>query len=115
MCEGPPVIHSRARNITSSTRKPKSIAPSDISADRSRALLTRTVEREAALRGEALRRDLSALMADLHVTDGVDYQYDITYGFQGRDGRYAQSPAIGRLSTSNTRLNRVSPSCWEST
>lgn len=37
-----------------------------------------------------------ALYLDLHVTDGTDYQFDITYGFQGRDGRYAQSPAIGR-------------------
>jgi hypothetical protein len=36
------------------------------------------------------------LYFDIHVTDGVDYQYDVTYGFQGREGRYAQSPAIGR-------------------
>jgi murein tripeptide amidase MpaA len=33
---------------------------------------------------------------DLHVTDGMDYQYDITFGFDGWDGRYADSPAIGR-------------------
>ena len=33
---------------------------------------------------------------DLHVTDGMDYQYDITYGFDGWDGRYASSPAIGK-------------------
>lgn len=32
---------------------------------------------------------------DLHVTDGMDYQYDITFGFDGWDGRYADSPAIG--------------------
>ncbi len=32
---------------------------------------------------------------DLHVTDGMDYQYDITYGFDGWDGLYADSPAIG--------------------
>jgi len=43
-----------------------------------------------------LRRVDPALYLDIHVTDGVDYQYDITYGFLGRDGRYAQSPAIGR-------------------
>lgn len=43
-----------------------------------------------------LRRIDPALYLDIHVTDGVDYQYDITYGFQGREGRYAQSPAIGR-------------------
>ncbi len=43
-----------------------------------------------------LRRIDPALYLDIHVTDGVDYQYDITYGFHGRDGRYAQSPAIGR-------------------
>jgi len=36
------------------------------------------------------------LYFDVHVTDGVDYQYDITYGFMGHRGRYAQSPAIGR-------------------
>jgi murein tripeptide amidase MpaA len=33
---------------------------------------------------------------DLHVTDGMDYQYDITYGFDGWDGLYASSPAIGK-------------------
>lgn len=33
---------------------------------------------------------------DLHVTDGLDYQYDITYGFDGWDGLYADSPAIGK-------------------
>lgn len=32
---------------------------------------------------------------DLHVTDGMDYQYDITYWFDGWDGLYADSPAIG--------------------
>lgn len=32
---------------------------------------------------------------DLHVTDGMDYQYDITYGFDGWDGLYADSPSIG--------------------
>ncbi len=31
---------------------------------------------------------------DLHVTDGMDYQYDITYGFQGRDGSWTISPHI---------------------
>jgi hypothetical protein len=43
-----------------------------------------------------LRRIDPALYIDVHVTDGVDYQYDITYGFLGWNGRYAQSPAIGR-------------------
>lgn len=33
---------------------------------------------------------------DLHVTDGMDYQYDITYGFDGWNGLYADSPAIGK-------------------
>ncbi len=33
---------------------------------------------------------------DLHVTDGMDYQYDITFGFDGWDGFYADSPAIGK-------------------
>ncbi|MGK6319455.1 M14 family metallopeptidase [Sphingomonas sp. DT-204] len=36
------------------------------------------------------------LYLDLHVTDGTDYQYDITYAFSGWRGYYAQSPAIGR-------------------
>jgi hypothetical protein len=43
-----------------------------------------------------LRRVDPALYLDIHVTDGTDYQYDITYGFLGWGGRYAQSPAIGR-------------------
>ncbi len=33
-----------------------------------------------------------ALYLDLHVTDGIDYQYDITYGFNGWDGQFAWSP-----------------------
>ena len=37
-----------------------------------------------------------SLYLDLHVTDGLDYQYDITFMFQGWDGRYAHSPNIGR-------------------
>ena len=36
------------------------------------------------------------LYIDVHVTDGMDYQYDITYGFMGRDGAYAASPHIAR-------------------
>lgn len=36
------------------------------------------------------------LYIDLHVTDGMDYQYDITYGFDGWDGLYAWSPASGK-------------------
>jgi murein tripeptide amidase MpaA len=36
------------------------------------------------------------LYIDVHVTDGMDYQYDITYGFMGRDRSYAASPHIAR-------------------
>lgn len=43
-----------------------------------------------------IRRLDPVLYLDLHVTDGVDYQYDITYDFNGLYGRYAASPAIGR-------------------
>ncbi len=35
-----------------------------------------------------------SLYFDLHVTDGVDYQYDVTFGFEGEDGSFARSPAI---------------------
>jgi len=45
----------------------------------------------------ALLRNLRpALYLDVHVTDGIDYQYDITYAFPGWGGYYAHSPAIGR-------------------
>lgn len=41
-----------------------------------------------------------ALYLDLHVTDGIDYQYDVTFGFEGEDGTFARSPAIaGWLNT----------------
>jgi hypothetical protein len=40
------------------------------------------------------RRYRPDLYMDLHVTDGMDYQYDITYGFQGRDGGWAASPSV---------------------
>lgn len=43
-----------------------------------------------------IRRLDPVLYLDLHVTDGVDYQYDITYDFNGLYGQYAASPAIGR-------------------
>jgi len=33
-----------------------------------------------------------SLYLDLHVTDGIDYQYDITYGYHGWDGGPAWSP-----------------------
>ena len=36
-----------------------------------------------------------SLYLDLHVTDGIDYQYDITFGFHGWDGGFAWSPKIG--------------------
>ncbi len=35
-----------------------------------------------------------ALYLDLHVTDGIDYQYDITFGYHGSDGTFAWSPRI---------------------
>ena len=34
------------------------------------------------------------LYLDLHVTDDIDYQYDITFGFNGWNHREARSPAI---------------------
>lgn len=34
------------------------------------------------------------LYFDLHVTDGIDYQYDVTFGFEGEDGGFTRSPAI---------------------
>ncbi len=36
-----------------------------------------------------------SLYIDLHVTDGIDYQYDITYGYHGFEGEFAWSPRIG--------------------
>lgn len=48
-----------------------------------------TPEMEAMLR--ALDRWQPDLYLDLHVTDGADYQYDITFGFNGPGGH---SPAI---------------------
>lgn len=34
------------------------------------------------------------LYVDIHVTDGIDYQYDVTYGYNGEDGVWSRSPAI---------------------
>jgi len=36
------------------------------------------------------------LYVDIHVTDGIDYQYDVTYGYNGEDGIYSRSPATAR-------------------
>jgi murein tripeptide amidase MpaA len=43
-----------------------------------------------------LRKYRPSLYLDLHVTDGTDYQYDITFAFPGWAGFYAHSPNIGR-------------------
>src|SRR5690606_6562043 len=34
------------------------------------------------------------LYVDIHVTDGIDYQYDVTYGYNGENGVWSRSPAI---------------------
>ncbi|WP_312219080.1 M14 family metallopeptidase [Brevundimonas sp.] len=34
------------------------------------------------------------LYVDIHVTDGIDYQYDVTFGYNGEDGVWSRSPAI---------------------
>ncbi len=34
------------------------------------------------------------LYVDVHVTDGIDYQYDVTYGYNGENGTWSRSPAI---------------------
>jgi len=36
------------------------------------------------------------LYVDIHVTDGIDYQYDVTYGYNGEDGVWSRSPAIAK-------------------
>lgn len=50
-----------------------------------------------------IRKYDPALYLDLHVTDGTDYQYDITYAFSGWRGLYAKSPAVGRWLDSRFR------------
>lgn len=37
-----------------------------------------------------------SLYFDLHVTDGIDYQYDVTFGHNGYGGQFAWSPQIGK-------------------
>jgi hypothetical protein len=41
-----------------------------------------------------LNRYRPDLYVDIHVTDGMDYQYDLTYGYNGEDGVWSRSPAI---------------------
>jgi len=36
------------------------------------------------------------LYVDIHVTDGMDYQYDVTYGYNGENGVWSRSPGIAR-------------------
>lgn len=36
------------------------------------------------------------LYVDIHVTDGIDYQYDVTYGYNGENGVWSRSPATAR-------------------
>lgn len=37
-----------------------------------------------------------ALYLDIHVTDGIDHQYDITFGYNGISGSFAWSPHISQ-------------------
>jgi len=36
------------------------------------------------------------LYLDVHVTDGIDYQYDVTFGYNGEDGVWSRSPASAK-------------------
>ena len=36
------------------------------------------------------------LYVDIHVTDGLDYQYDVTYGYNGENGVWSRSPETAR-------------------
>ena len=36
------------------------------------------------------------LYVDIHVTDGMDYQYDVTYGYNGENGVWSRSPATAQ-------------------
>ncbi|WGM31294.1 M14 family metallopeptidase [Brevundimonas sp. NIBR11] len=49
---------------------------------------------------QALRTFINALKPDLyldiHVTDGMDYQYDVTYGFNGEFDAFSRSPDSAR-------------------
>lgn len=44
-----------------------------------------------------IRRLDPVLYLDLHVTDGIDHRYDVTYAFSGWRGYYARSATIGRF------------------
>jgi len=37
-----------------------------------------------------------SLYVDIHVTDGIDYQYDVTFGYNGENGDWSRSPAIAQ-------------------
>jgi len=50
-----------------------------------------------------LQRVHPDLYLDVHVTDGMDYQYDITYTFMGENGAYTASPRISRWLAANYR------------
>ena len=36
------------------------------------------------------------LYVDVHVTDGIDYQYDVTFGYNGENGGWSRSPSAAR-------------------
>ncbi|WP_292259752.1 M14 family metallopeptidase [Brevundimonas sp.] len=36
------------------------------------------------------------LYVDIHVTDGMDYQYDVTFGYNGENGVWSRSPATAQ-------------------
>lgn len=48
-----------------------------------------------AVRGLVLKYQPD-LYVDIHVTDGLDYQYDVTYGYNGENGVWSRSPSTAR-------------------
>jgi murein tripeptide amidase MpaA len=52
---------------------------------------------------EVLNAWQPSLYLDLHVTDGIDYAYDITYGFNGERSTFAWSPKIAAWLTDTLR------------
>ncbi len=61
-----------------------------------------------AVRG-LINRYRPDLYVDIHVTDGMDYQYDVTYGYNGENGTWCRSPAIAAWLDASFKpaMNRV--------
>ncbi len=97
-----PIFNADGHERTSPTNRPNQRGPNNQgwrttaqNLNLNRDYLKADTPEMRAMRGY-INRIKPALQLDLHVSDGIDYQYDISFTFPGWAGSPSHSPAIGK-------------------